>query len=74
VPDDAQPHNDEDVVDELPDDLHAAGYVGPYLFPDNSRRRIPGYLYLATAAACVVVWALVDDSPSCWRSSARTSW
>jgi hypothetical protein len=63
VPDDVQPDHDEDVVDELPEDLHAAGYVGPYLFPDNNRRRIPGYLYLATAAACVAVWALVDDSP-----------
>jgi len=50
-------------VDELPEDLDAAGYVGPYLFPNNNRRRIPGYLYLATAAACVAVWALVDDSP-----------
>src|ERR671919_431969 len=43
--------------------LRAAGYVGPYLFPDNNRRRIPGYLYLATAAACVALWALLDDSP-----------
>lgn len=54
---------DADIVDELPDDLDAAGYVGPYLFPDNARRRVPGYLYLATAAACVAVWLLVDDSP-----------
>ena len=63
MPEEARSDRDEDVVDELPDDLHAAGYVGPYLFPDNNRRRIPGYLYLATAAACVVVWLLVDDSP-----------
>src|SRR5690606_6095469 len=27
------PAGDEDVVDELPEDLDAAGYVGPYLFP-----------------------------------------
>jgi hypothetical protein len=47
-------------VDELPEDLDAAGYVGPYMFPDNNRRRIPGYLYLATAAVCVAVWALVE--------------
>ena len=63
MPDEAGSPHDEDVVDELPEDLHAAGYVGPYLFPDNNRRRIPGYLYLATAAACVAVWLLVDDSP-----------
>ena len=38
---------DADVRDELPQDLDAAGYVGPYVFPNNNRRRIPGYLYLA---------------------------
>jgi hypothetical protein len=54
---------DADIVDELPDDLDAAGYVGPYLFPNNNRRRVPGYLYLATAALCLAVWWLVDDSP-----------
>jgi len=55
--------DDADVVDELPDDLDAAGYVGPYLFPNNNRRRVPGYLYLGLAAGCVALWALVDDSP-----------
>jgi hypothetical protein len=55
--------HDGDVVDELPEDLNAAGYVGPYLFPNNNRRRVPGYLYLGVAALCVAVWALVDDSP-----------
>jgi len=53
---------DEDVVDELPDDLDAAGYVGPYLFPNNNRRRVPGYLYLGISAILVVVWLAVDDS------------
>lgn len=48
--------------DELPDDLDAAGYVGPYQFPDNSRRRIPGVIYLVIAAACVVVWLAGRDS------------
>ena len=37
---------DEDVTDALPDDLDVHGFVGPYQFPDNSRRRIPGFLYL----------------------------
>ena len=60
--DDGAPAGD-DHVDELPEDLDAAGFVGPYLFPNNNRRRVPGYLYLATAAVCVAVWALVDDSP-----------
>lgn len=48
--------------DELPEDLDASGYVGPYRFPDNSRRRIPGVIYLLTAAVCVAVWALWRDS------------
>lgn len=48
--------------DELPDDLDAAGYVGPYKFPDNSRRRIPGLIYLGVAALCVAVWVAGRDS------------
>jgi hypothetical protein len=54
--------DDGDVRDELPEDLDAAGFVGPYMFPDNSRRRIPGYLYLLVAVACVTVWATVDSA------------
>ena len=48
-------------VDSLPEDLDAAGYVGPYVFPDNNRRRIPGYLHLVTAAACIALWAVAGD-------------
>ncbi len=48
--------------DELPVDLDATGYVGPYRFPDNSRRRIPGVIYLVIAAASVLVWILGRDS------------
>ncbi len=48
---------DEDVVDELPEDLNASEFVGPYVFPNNNRRRIPGYLYLLTGAACIAAWA-----------------
>ena len=39
-----------------------SGYVGPYQFPDNSRRRIPGVLYLVIAALCVLVWLAGSDS------------
>jgi len=53
----------DDHIDELPEDLDAAVFVGPYMFPNNNRRRVPGYLYLATAAACVALWVLVDGSP-----------
>jgi hypothetical protein len=48
----------EDIRDELPEDLNAVGFVGPYQFPDNNRRRIPGSIYLGLAAACIAVWAV----------------
>jgi hypothetical protein len=47
---------DEEVRDELPADLDVTGLVGPYLFPNNSRRRIPGILYLLIGAVCIAVW------------------
>ncbi len=43
--------------DQLPGELDAAGFVGPYLFPDNRRRRIPALLYAAVGAALLVLWA-----------------
>jgi hypothetical protein len=52
----------DDQRDELPDDLDAAGFVGPYRFPDNSRRRIPGVIYLALAAGCLVAYLVADES------------
>jgi len=54
---------DDDIRDELPDDLNAAGYVGPYEFPDNSRRRKPAILYTLVAVTCIVLWATQKDSP-----------
>jgi len=47
--------SDVEVRDSLPDDLNAAGYVGPYLFPNNSRRRIAGSLYLVVGVAAYVL-------------------
>lgn len=51
----------DDVRDELPDDLVSAGFVGPYQFPDNSRRRIPGYIYLGLAVVCAVLYVTRSD-------------
>lgn len=48
--------SDAEVTDSLPDDLDVSGFVGPYVFPNNNRRRVPGYLYLALAAGCVAFW------------------
>ncbi len=45
----------DEIRDELPDDLNPAGFVGAYMFPDNSRRRWPGAIYLVAAALCLVV-------------------
>jgi hypothetical protein len=47
--------------DELPEDLNAADYVGPYQFPDNARRRIPGVLYIAVAVLLLALWVLGGD-------------
>lgn len=61
----AETGSENDMVrDELPDELNVSAYVGPYLFPDNSRRRKPGLLYLVFAALSVAAWLLWnDDSP-----------
>jgi hypothetical protein len=59
---DAVSASDEEIRDALPEDLDAVGYVGVYQFPDNSRRRIPGVLYLASAAICIAIWASKSDS------------
>ena len=51
----------DDLRDELPDDLNPSGFVGPYQFPDNSRRRWPGVIYLVVAALCVIVCVALPD-------------
>ena len=52
----------DDLRDELPADLDPSVFVGPYQFPDNSRRRWPGVLYLVIAALCVFVYLVFDDA------------
>lgn len=53
----------DDIRDELPDDLDPTGFVGPYQFPDNSRRRWPGVIYLVVSALCVIVYVAFADAP-----------
>jgi hypothetical protein len=50
------PKQSEEIFDELPDDLNAVEYVGPYQFPDNKRRRVPAYLYLGVGVVLVALW------------------
>jgi len=52
---------DEEVTDALPDDLNASEWVGPYVFPNNNRRRIPGYLYLGIGVLCIAGWAIAGS-------------
>jgi hypothetical protein len=50
--------------DALPADLDVSAYVGPYVFPNNNRRRVPGVLYLVIAAGCAAAWAVTrGDDP-----------
>jgi hypothetical protein len=54
----------DDIRDELPDDLNAVDHIAAYDFPDNSRRRIPGYLYAIAALLCLVVWNIGNSRDS----------
>ena len=56
------PLSDADIRDALPEDLDAAGYVGPYMFPNNNRRRIPAYLYWGMSAITIAVWVTRQGS------------
>ncbi len=51
--------------DELPDDLDpTSAPAAPYLFPNNNRRRVPGYLYLALGAGLGGLWLSRHGSTS----------
>lgn len=48
----------DDPGDRLPPELDVDGYVGPYVFPNNSRRRVPAALYAFVGVVAIAVWAL----------------
>jgi hypothetical protein len=51
-------------IDEIPEDLQPDAHVGPYVFPNNNRRKIPAVLYAVIAAGCLVLWlARRGDDP-----------
>lgn len=54
----------DETRDELPEDLNAVDFAGAYEFPDNSRRRIPGVLYVLLSVVSLVTWLSVDRSSS----------
>jgi hypothetical protein len=47
---------DHEIRDELPEDLDASNFVGPYMFPNNIRRRIPAVLYGVIGLGAIGVW------------------
>src|SRR5438477_6441478 len=53
--------SDAEHRDELPEDLDASEYVGPYLFPNNNRRRVPGVLYVLIGLGLIALWAAKHD-------------
>ncbi len=57
----AAPPGDNEVRDTLPADLDASALVGPYLFPNNSRRRIPGVLYVLLGLVAIVATLVAGD-------------
>ena len=62
MPDDAPaPADTGEIRDELPADLDVTGFVGPYTFPDNGRRRIQGVIHLVVALVLVGLWAAYRD-------------
>ncbi len=50
------------VSNELPDDLQPAlADQDDYIFPNNNRRRIPGFIYIVCAAALVATYLVRGD-------------
>lgn len=49
-------------ADALPPELIPSGFDDSYRFPDNSRRRVAGGLYVALGAAAVVAAVALDGS------------
>ena len=52
--------------DQLPADLDVSSYVGPYVFPNNSRRRMPGVIYLFLGVVLAATWGLTLSSDLPW--------
>lgn len=54
----------DEIRDQLPHDLDVSAFVGPYQFPDNSRRRIPALIYAIFAVVCLIIWLTARDADS----------
>jgi hypothetical protein len=49
-------------VDALPEDLDVTAFVGPSVFPNITRRRIPGTMYALVALVCVGAWFVTENA------------
>ncbi len=45
-------------VDKLPPELDPSQYAGPYVFPNNSRRRMPGVIYIFLGVVLAASWGI----------------
>ncbi|HEX4819620.1 MAG TPA: hypothetical protein VFV00_05395 [Acidimicrobiales bacterium] len=52
----------EEHRDELPEELDPSAFVGPYMFPNNNRRRVPAVIYVIMGVAAVVAWVVTRDN------------
>jgi hypothetical protein len=52
----------EEHRDELPEELDPSAFVGPYMFPNNNRRRVPAVLYVIMGVAAVMAWVVTRDN------------
>jgi hypothetical protein len=53
--------DDQEHGDELPAELDASSFVGPYMFPDNNRRRVPAVMYVVIGIGAIVAWAVTRN-------------
>jgi hypothetical protein len=61
--DEAALAGDGNVRDALPADLQPGMVEAPYLFPNNSRRKLPAVLYTVIGLGCMALYATAGDDP-----------
>ena len=49
-------------IDALPEDLDVTAFVGPSVFPNITRRRIPGAMYALLAVVSVGAWVVTANA------------
>ena len=52
----------DEIRDQLPSDLNAVENVGVHQFPDNSRRKVPGIIYLVTGSLFIALTTIIGES------------